>query len=41
LRWPVGEDCLRMMADRRRATDDEWEARMRGAGWGFRPEDIP
>ena len=35
LRWPVGEDCLRMIADRRRASDDEWEARMRAAGWGF------
>jgi NAD(P)-dependent dehydrogenase (short-subunit alcohol dehydrogenase family) len=41
LRWPVGEDCLRMVADRRRASDDEWEARMRAAGWGFRPDDVP
>ena len=41
LRWPVGEDCLRMIADRRRASDDEWEARMRAAGWGFRPDDLP
>ncbi len=40
LRWPVGEDCLRMIADRRRASDDEWEARMRAAGWGFRPDDV-
>ena len=41
LRWPVGEDCVRMITDRRRATDDEWEARMRAAGWGFRPDDVP
>jgi NAD(P)-dependent dehydrogenase (short-subunit alcohol dehydrogenase family) len=40
LRWPVGEDCLRMIADRRRSSDDEWEARMRAAGWGFRSDDI-
>jgi len=40
LRWPVGEDCLRMIADRRRSSDDEWEARMRAAGWGFRPDDV-
>jgi NAD(P)-dependent dehydrogenase (short-subunit alcohol dehydrogenase family) len=40
LRWPVGEDCLRMIADRRRSSDDEWEARMRAAGWGFRPEEV-
>ena len=40
LRWPVGEDCLRMIADRRRDSDDEWEARMRAAGWGFRVDDL-
>jgi NAD(P)-dependent dehydrogenase (short-subunit alcohol dehydrogenase family) len=40
LRWPVGEDCLRMIADRRRASDDEWETRMRAAGWGFRPGEL-
>jgi NAD(P)-dependent dehydrogenase (short-subunit alcohol dehydrogenase family) len=40
LRWPVGEDCVRMVTDRRRSSDDEWEARMRAAGWGFRPEDV-
>jgi NAD(P)-dependent dehydrogenase (short-subunit alcohol dehydrogenase family) len=41
LRWPVGEDCVRMVGDRLRSSDDEWEARMRAAGWGFRPDDFP
>jgi NAD(P)-dependent dehydrogenase (short-subunit alcohol dehydrogenase family) len=40
LRWPVGDDSVRMMADRSRASDDEWEARMRSAGWGFRPDEV-
>lgn len=41
LRWPVGEDCVRMLRDRARMTDDEWEQHMRAQGWGLRPEDMP
>jgi NAD(P)-dependent dehydrogenase (short-subunit alcohol dehydrogenase family) len=41
LRWPVGEDCVRMLRDRARLTDEEWEERMRAAGWGLTPEDLP
>lgn len=41
LRWPVGEDCVRMLRDRSRMTDDEWEQHMRAQGWGLRPDDVP
>jgi NAD(P)-dependent dehydrogenase (short-subunit alcohol dehydrogenase family) len=40
LRWPIGEDCHRMVSDRRRSSDDDWEARMRAVGWGCRPDDV-
>jgi NAD(P)-dependent dehydrogenase (short-subunit alcohol dehydrogenase family) len=40
LRWSVGEDCLRMLRDRGRLTDEEWESRMRGEGWGFAPDQV-
>ena len=40
LRWPVGEDCLRMIRDRSRATDEEWETEMRRQGWGFSPQEV-
>ena len=40
LRWPIGEDCLRMIRDRSRASDEEWEGEMRSQGWGFSPEDV-
>ncbi len=40
LRWPIGEDCHRMIVDRVRTSDADWEARMRAAGWGFRPADV-
>jgi NAD(P)-dependent dehydrogenase (short-subunit alcohol dehydrogenase family) len=40
LRWPVGEDCVAMLRDRSRATDEEWEHRMRSLGWGFSPDDL-
>jgi NAD(P)-dependent dehydrogenase (short-subunit alcohol dehydrogenase family) len=33
LRWPIGEDCIRMIPQRRRTPDDEWERLMRGYGW--------
>jgi hypothetical protein len=41
LRWPIGEDCVRMLRDKARATDEEWEERMRGLGWGLAPDDVP
>ena len=28
LRWPIGEDCQRMIVDRLRTSDADWEARM-------------
>ena len=40
LRWPVGEDCVAMLRDRSRATDEEWEQRMRAGGLGFSREDL-
>jgi NAD(P)-dependent dehydrogenase (short-subunit alcohol dehydrogenase family) len=40
LRWPIGEDAYHMLGHRRRDTDDEWEARMRAVGWGFRPDEV-
>ena len=40
LRWPVGEDCVRMLRDRARLTDDDWERLMRGQGWGLAPGDV-
>jgi NAD(P)-dependent dehydrogenase (short-subunit alcohol dehydrogenase family) len=40
LRWPIGEDSQRMITARLRTTDEEWEARMRAAGWGFRPDEV-
>jgi NAD(P)-dependent dehydrogenase (short-subunit alcohol dehydrogenase family) len=40
LRWAVGEDCLRMLRDRGRLTDEEWESLMRGEGWGFAPDQV-
>ena len=41
LRWLIGEDCVRMVRDRSRMTDEEWETLMRGEGWGFAPGDVP
>ncbi len=40
LRWPVGEDCVRMLRDRARLTDEEWETHMRSQGWGLAPADM-
>jgi NAD(P)-dependent dehydrogenase (short-subunit alcohol dehydrogenase family) len=40
LRWQIGEDCLRMLRDRARWTDQEWEERMRAQGWGFARGDL-
>jgi NAD(P)-dependent dehydrogenase (short-subunit alcohol dehydrogenase family) len=40
LRWPVGEDCVRMLRDRNRMTDEEWEDHVRGQGWGVTAGDL-
>ena len=40
LRWPVGEDCVRMLRDRGRLTDEDWERVMRSQGWGFAAGDV-
>jgi hypothetical protein len=40
LRWPVGEDCVRMLRDRARLTDEEWERTMRAQGWGLAADDL-
>ena len=40
LRWPVGEDCVRMLRDRARLTDEEWERTMRAQGWGLAAGDL-
>ncbi len=40
VRWPVGEDCLRLIRLRRSTLDDEWEAQMRAEGWGFGQADL-
>ena len=40
LRWPVGEDCVRMLRDRARLTDEDWERLMRGQGWGLAAGDV-
>jgi hypothetical protein len=40
LRWPVGDDCVRMILDRQRSSDEDWERKMRSAGWGFGPGDV-
>ena len=40
LRWPVGEDCVRMLRDRAGLTDEEWERTMRAQGWGLAAGDL-
>ncbi len=40
LRWPVGEDCVRMISERRRQSDEDWELLMRAQGWGFEPDQV-
>jgi NAD(P)-dependent dehydrogenase (short-subunit alcohol dehydrogenase family) len=40
LRWPVGEDCVRMLRDRARLGDEEWERLMRSQGWGLAAGDV-
>ena len=40
LRWPIGNDCVQMIRERRMTPDDEWERRMRGYGWGFTAGEV-
>ncbi len=40
LRWPVGDDALRLMRARRAMPDDEWERVMRMRGWSVEPEEM-
>jgi short-subunit dehydrogenase len=40
LRWPIGDDCVRMIRQRRLTPDDEWERTMRAYGWGFTREEV-
>ena len=40
LRWPLGEDSLRLIPARRTTPDDIWEARRRAEGWGLTADDM-
>ena len=40
LRWPIGDDALRVIQLRRTTPDEEWERRLREAGWGFAPPEV-
>ena len=40
LRWPIGDDAVRMLEARRTTSDDQWESQMRAAGWGFTEDDL-
>ena len=40
LRWPIGDDAVRMLEARRATSDDRWEAEMRAVGWGFTAVDM-
>jgi hypothetical protein len=40
LRWPIGDDAIRMIHRRKQTSDDDWEREMRGFGWGFREEEV-
>lgn len=40
LRWPIGDDAIRVIQLRRSTPDEEWEQRVRQAGWGFRAEEV-
>ncbi len=35
LRWPIGEDAVRIIRLRQTTPDDEWERRMLAEGWGL------
>jgi hypothetical protein len=40
LRWPIGDDCIRLIRERRMSPDEEWERRMRSNGWGFTDAEV-
>lgn len=40
VRWPLGEDALRLIPARRTTPDDIWERERRAEGWGFTMEDM-
>ena len=40
IRWPLGEDALRLIPARRATPDDVWERERRAEGWGFTTHDM-
>ena len=40
MRWPLGEDALRLIPAHRVTPDDVWERERRAEGWGFTMEDM-
>ena len=40
LRWPLGEDALRLIPARRTTPDDVWERECRAEGWGLTADDM-
>ena len=40
MRWPLGEDALRLIAARRTTPDDVWERERRAEGWGLTADDM-
>ncbi len=40
LRWPLGEDALRLIPARRTTPDDVWERERRAEGWGLTADDM-
>ncbi len=40
VRWPLGEDALRLIPARRVTPDDVWERDRRAEGWGLTMEDM-
>ncbi|OAI43313.1 hypothetical protein AYO38_10845, partial [bacterium SCGC AG-212-C10] len=40
LRWPIGNDCVSLLRQRRALTDEQWEQQMLAAGWGFARDDV-
>ena len=40
VRWPLGEDALRLIPARRATPDDVWERERRSEGWGLTMEDM-
>lgn len=40
VRWPLGEDALRLIPARRATPDDVWERERRAEGWGLSMDDM-